>query len=230
MSGEREPKDVPAETSALARRNHGLFAAPELRDAIRGMTGLSEEGVDQVAEGLTRLGVGLVLPNGADMKAKNANAINLVRHHRYSVVRAAREVGISATHLTRKLNAIGSNGDLQKKAATGDERILEMSQAMATLAGETILDRLEREGDEMKIAELTKVYSASTNQVAAKQRWSQGGSRASGGDGMSILTKILAGKVVTVSDMDPANTALDVTPKQNSEGSDEDRTSAGGER
>jgi hypothetical protein len=60
--------------------------------------------------------VAQILPNGADLHAKYANGVALVRDHDYSVCRAAKRLGISPTHLTRKLNAIGSKGDLQKIA------------------------------------------------------------------------------------------------------------------
>ena len=124
--------------TALARQNVGLFAEPEIRGAIRGAAGLSGESLDRVSEGFARLGIALLLPNGADLHAKYAKAINLVRHHEYSVKRAAKTLGISATHLHRKLNAIGAKGDLQAIADAGDRRILEMSQAMSTLSGECV--------------------------------------------------------------------------------------------
>jgi hypothetical protein len=63
--------------TALARLNVGLFAEPEIRAAIRGATGLSDDALDRVSEGLAKLGVALVLPNGPDMNAKYANAIAL---------------------------------------------------------------------------------------------------------------------------------------------------------
>ena len=200
-------------STALAHRNVGLFAKPEIREAIRGATGLSGESLDRVSEGLARLGVALLLPNGADLHAKYANAINLVRHHEYSVKRAAKTLRISATHLHRKLNAIGAKGDLQAIADAGDRRILEMSQAMSTLSGEELLERLEREGDKMKVAELQKIYTAATNQVAVKQRWSHG-SRPGGSDlGMSAIAQLLQGKKLTIEDKSPGDDAVDVTPR-----------------
>ena len=46
----------------------------------------------------------------------------------------------------------------------------------ATRSAERILERVDRESDQMKVSELAKIYyTSSTNQVAAKQRWSQGG-------------------------------------------------------
>jgi len=94
--------------------------------------------------------------------------------HGYSVQRAARTLDISATHLTRKLNAIGAKGELQAMADAGDRRILEMSQVLSTLSGEELLERIETEGSQMKTTELRKIYTASTSQVAVKQCWSQG--------------------------------------------------------
>jgi hypothetical protein len=201
-----------APDTALARQNVGLFAQPEIREAIRGATGLSDDALDRVSEGLARLGVALILPNGADMNAKYANAIVLVRDHGYSVQKSARTLGISATHLTRKLNAIGAKGDLQAMADAGDRRILEMSQALSTLSGEELLERIENEGHQMKTSELQKIYTASTSQVAVKQRWSQG-SHVGGSDfGMSALAQMLIGKRITVEDKRPCDDAVDVTP------------------
>lgn len=202
------------EVTALARPNVGIFSQPAIREAMRAATGLSEEQLDKLSEGLTSIGVGLILPNGIDTQAKYANAISLVRDHGYSANRAARELGISATHLVRRLNSIGTNGDLESQAAAGDRRILEMSQAMSTRAGEMILDRMEEQGDEIKMTELQKIYTASTNQVAAKQRWVQGGSAADAAKGISALARILQGKRVTFEDVDPSERALDVSPTQ----------------
>ena len=202
----------PAERDAtLVRQNLGLFAKPEIRDAIRGATGLSGDSLDRVSEGLAKVGVALILPNGADLHAKYANAIGLVRDHDYSVKAAAKKLGISATHLSRRLNAIGCKGDLQKIADAGDRRILEMAQSMSAIAGETLLEKMEEEGTEMKTADLTKIYTGATNQVATKQRWSQG-SQAGGSDhGMTVLAQMLQGKKVTVEDADPTQKAIDVT-------------------
>jgi hypothetical protein len=99
--------DNPPDT-ALARQNVGLFAQPEIREAIRGATGLFDDALDRVSEGLAKLGVALVLPNGADMNAKYANAIALVRDHGYSVQKAARTLGISAIRLCWSIG-IGGN-------------------------------------------------------------------------------------------------------------------------
>jgi len=97
-------------------------------------------------------------------------------------------------------------------ADAGDRRILEMSQAMSTLASETLLEKMEEEGTQMKATELTKIYTGSTNQVAAKQRWSHG-SQAGGSDlGMSALAQLLQGKKLTIEDKSPVDDAVDVTP------------------
>jgi hypothetical protein len=199
-------------STALARQNVGLFAQPEIREAIRRATGLSDDALDRVSEGLAKLGVALILPNGADMAAKYANAIALVRDHGFSVQKAARTLGISATHLTRKLNAIGTKGDLQAMADAGDRRILEMSQALSTLSGEELLERIEREGHQMKTTELQRIYTASTSQVAVKQRWSQGSQTGASDLGMSALAQMLQGKKLTIEDKSPGDEAIEVTP------------------
>jgi hypothetical protein len=63
----------------------------------------------------------------------------------------------------------------------------------------------------MSTTELTKVYTSSTNQVAAKQRWSQGGSGSSPGGAMTALANFLRGHDITVSKRDPADEAVNVT-------------------
>jgi hypothetical protein len=197
---------------ALARQNVDLFAQPEIREAIRGATELSDDALDRVSQGLAKLGVALILPNGADMNAKYANAIALVRDHVYSVRKAAHALGISATNLTRKLNAIGAKADLQSTADAGDRGILEMSQALSTMSGEELLERIEREGHRMKTTELQKIFTASTSQVAVEQRWSQGSHFGGSDFGMSALAQMLQGKKLTIEDKSPGDDAVDVSP------------------
>ena len=100
MPSEENPQTGVSGT-ALARQNVGLFSESKIREAIRGATGLSGVGLDRIAEGLARLGVALILPNGGDRQAKFANAVALVRDHGFSINKAAREVGMSPTHLHR---------------------------------------------------------------------------------------------------------------------------------
>jgi hypothetical protein len=63
----------------------------------------------------------------------------------------------------------------------------------------------------MSATELTKVYTSSTDEVAAKQRWSQGGSGSSTGGAMTVLAKFLVGRETTVSKRDTATEAVDLT-------------------
>jgi hypothetical protein len=88
-------------------------------------------------------------------------------------------------------------------ADAADRRILEMSQALSTLSGEQLLERMDREGDKMKTTELQKIYTASRSRVAAKQRWSQGSSGDGSDFGMSALAQILQGKKLTIENKSP---------------------------
>ena len=198
--------------AAISVGNAGLFDHPEIRAVLEAAAGFTAENLEQAVAALTRMGVGLILPNGADKKAKYANAIALVRNHGFSITRAARELGISATHLTRKLNAIETDGDLHQQAAAGDQRILEMSQALSTLSGERLLERIDREGDQMKVSELAKIYTSSTNQVATKQRWNQGRFSQPRSLGVSMLAKLLEHSDVRMGRPDLTQDAVDVTP------------------
>ncbi|MBW2496607.1 MAG: hypothetical protein JRF61_04980 [Deltaproteobacteria bacterium] len=49
------------------------------------------------------------------------------------------------------------------------------------------------------------------NQVAAKPRWSQGGSGSSTGGAMTALAKFLVGREITVSKRNSADEAVNVT-------------------
>jgi DNA-binding HxlR family transcriptional regulator len=152
--------------------NAGLFDHPEIKESLGGGPGLTPKNLEQAVAALTRMGVGLILQQGRHKSQVRQR--HLPRSITDSVsFRAAHELGISATHLTRKLNAIESDGSLHRQTAAGDQRILEMSQALSTLSGNRSLERIDHEGDQMKVSELAKSTS-STNQVAAKQRWSQG--------------------------------------------------------
>ena len=64
----------------------------------------------------------------------------------------------------------------------------------------------------MKTTELQKIYTASTNQVAVKQRWSQGSQTGVADLGMSALAQMLQGKQLIVEDKNPGDDAVDVTP------------------
>ena len=86
-----------------------------------------------------------------------------------------------------------------------------MSQAMSTLSGETLLEKMETEGTDMKTTELQKIYSASTNQVAVKQRWSQGSQIGPNDQGMSALAQMLVGHKLTLEPIDPAEQAIEVS-------------------
>jgi hypothetical protein len=88
-----------------------------------------------------------------------------------------------------------------------------MSQAMSTLAGETLLEKMEEEGTAMKTIDLTKIYTGATNQVAAKQRWSQPGHPGGSDLGMTAIAQLLQGKKLTIEDKSPGDDAVDVTPR-----------------
>ncbi len=62
----------------------------------------------------------------------------------------------------------------------------------------------------MKTTELQKIYTASTNQVAVKQRWSQGSPIGPNDHGMSALAKMLVGHKLTLEPVDPAEQAIEV--------------------
>jgi hypothetical protein len=109
------------------------------------------------------------------------------------------------------MRRIASDLSPQAKAEASDRRILEMSQSMSAMAGEKLLGRIEQQGDQLSTTELTKVCTSSTNQAAAKQRWSQGGSGGPPDGAMTVLAKFRVGREVTVSKRDPAEEAVDVT-------------------
>ena len=112
--------------------------------------------------------------SGADPTARYADAIALVQDQGLGVTQAAREVGVSASHLSRKINELGAKRDTSAAAYAADQRILETSQTLSILTAEKLLERVEKEGDTMKTPELSKIYKAASDTVATKQQWAKG--------------------------------------------------------
>jgi len=148
-------------------------------------------------------------------------AIALVQDQGLSVIQAAREVGVSASHLSRKINDLGAKSDTSAAAHAADQRILETSQTLSALSAERLLERVEKEGDTMKTPELTKIYKAASDTVATKQQWAKGGGGPPGADnGVSALARLLEGGDITITKRDAARDAIDVSPVE-SQDSDE---------
>ncbi len=88
-----------------------------------------------------------------------------------------------------------------------------MSGYRSTAFGERLI--VDIESDRLKPAELIKAYSAGTNQVAARRRWNQGLStgNARTQDALAAaLESLQQGKRVQITEPDPANEAIDITP------------------
>ena len=155
----------------------------------------------------------LPVQNGPNSQARYADAIALVQDQGLGVIQAAQEVGVSASHLARKINELGASRDTSAAAYAADQRILETSQTLSILTAEKLLERVENEGDTMKTPELTKIYKSASDTVATKQQWAKGGSvLPSGETGISALAKLLEEGDITITKRDAAAKAIDVTP------------------
>jgi hypothetical protein len=73
------------------------------------------------------------------------------------------------------------------------------------------------ENDRLRPSDLVKTYSAATNQVAAKRRWSQS-APPTGGVTKNALAEFLGQIRVEITPPDPAQDAIDVTPSSVNEG------------
>ena len=71
------------------------------------------------------------------------------------------------------------------------------------------------ENDRLKPTDLVKTFSAATNQVAAKRRWSQGlstGNAQTQDKLAGVLEALQDGATVQIEKPDPAQSAIDITP------------------
>ena len=89
-----------------------------------------------------------------------------------------------------------------------------LAEELSETAGEKLIADVE--ADRLKPADLVKTFSAATNQVAAKRRWNQGlgsgdfdGSRDAPAGALQALQR---GATVRIEKPDPANSAIDITP------------------
>ena len=165
---------------------------------------------------LTEIGMAPTLRPGADCDGRYGHALALIREHGFSVHAAAKESEIDPSNLRRRLNHLNATiPDAEQRHKAAEGRILSRAEEISEASAEKILDALE--GDQMTPNEMIKAFSASTNQVAAKRRWSQG---ISTGDDRTqdalagALQQLRDGKRIQITDPDPTDSAIDVTPVQ----------------
>ena len=193
-----------------------LFASnPDARRAIESATGLSGDELARVIDGLADAGLAPTLRPNADSDARYAHALSLVRTHNYSVRGAAREAGIDGANFHRKLIRLNEPiPDAETRHRAAEERILTRAEERSEAAGEKLIDDIEN--NRLKPVDLIKAYSASTAQVAAKRRWSQGQGTVDDGSRDALagaLQALREGANVRIEKPDPANTAIDITPR-----------------
>jgi len=153
----------------------------------------------------------LIRSLGAD-GGRYVEALVLVQQQGTSVMKAAREAGVDASRLRKIVNSAAAKGQGDDALAIeADRQIEEMSQTVALLAAEQLIDRLENEGDTMKNQELIKSYRAGVETVAAKRRWNQGGHHPSEQSGASVLASLLEEGDLTITKRDPSREAIDVS-------------------
>jgi hypothetical protein len=99
--------------------------------------------------------------------------------------------------------------DAEQRHQAAEERILSLAEELSEAASEKLI--AEVEADRLKPADLVKTYSAATNQVAAKRRWSQGLTTGSNVT-QNALAEALSKMQITVESPDPVIEASDVTP------------------
>jgi hypothetical protein len=189
-------------------------STPDARRAIEAATGLSGNDLERVIDGLSEAGVTPALRPNADSDARYAHAVSLVRSHGYSLRRAALESGLDPSNFHKRLRRMNETiPDAESRHLAAEERILTLAEELSETAGEKLI--AEVESGRLKPADLVKAFSAATNQVAAKRRWSQGlniGNARTQDALASALEKLRDGASIRIEDPDPANEAIDITP------------------
>jgi len=125
---------------------------------------------------------------------------------------AAEDCDVSATTLYR--HAKYSNlmrMEREKQVRVLETSLIDKQFAIADLASEKIFERIA--ADTMRDGDLIKAQGVAIDKIAMKRQWSKGGEAGEGQEGLSALAKILQGKILTVTDADPAARAIDVTGK-----------------
>jgi hypothetical protein len=139
-----------------------------------------------------------------------------MRAHGYSLRAAAREVGLDHSNLRKKLlRNREAVPDAEKRHQAAEERILSLAEELSETAAEKLIADVEN--DRLRPSDLVKTYSAATNQVAAKRRWSQS-APPTGGVTKNALAEFLGQIRVEITPPDPAQDAIDVTPSSVNEG------------
>ena len=192
-----------------------FFASnPDARRAVEAATGLSGDNLDRVIEGLADAGLAPTLRPDADSDARYAHAVSLVRSHGYSLRGAAREAGFDHSNFRKRLRRMNEAlPDAEQRHRAAEERILTRAEEMSEVASEKLI--VDIENDRLKPGDLVKAYSAATNQVAAKRRWSQGQATVDDGSRDALagaLQALREGANIRIEKPDPANTAIDITP------------------
>ncbi len=185
---------------------------PDARKAVKGATGLSGEALDQVIDNLAEAGLSPALRPNADSHARYAYALSLIRGHGYSLRAAAREAGLDHSNFRKKLIRMDDAiPDAEQRHQAAEERILSLAEDLSQAAGERLIADVE--ANRLKPADLVKTFSASTNQVAAKRRWSQS-TTPSGGLTKNALAEALSKMRITIEPPDPARSAINVTARR----------------
>jgi len=93
-----------------------------------------------------------------------------------------------------------------------------MSEELSEAAGEKLIADVE--ADRLKPADLVKTFSAATNQVAAKRRWSQGmstGNERTQDALAGALERLRKGDSIRIEKTDPSTSAIDITSRPKEE-------------
>jgi hypothetical protein len=133
---------------------------------------------------------------------------------------AAQSEGFDPSNFRRKLIRIrGRSPDAEQSFRESDNRILAIAQELSESAGAALIEKVD-DGN-LKSTELTRVYSAASNVVATKRRWSQPQFEGTGPTQDALanaLEELRKGARIQITAPDPANQAIDVTPNDKASG------------
>lgn len=132
----------------------------------------------------------------------------------WSMSAAARSEGFDPSNFRRRIIRIrGRSPDTEQAFRAADDRILAIAQELSESAGAALIEKVD-DGD-LKVPELTKLFTGATNTVSQKRRWNQGIDTGNGRTQDALagaLEELRKGSQIQITPSDPADQALDVTP------------------
>lgn len=151
-------------------------------------------------------------PSGRQQRI--AAGLALIRQGKLSILAASKKVGIPYSTMWRFANGVSdvvTSGSDQRSKVEMD--LLDLSLAVSHRSLEKLAERID--SDDIRTAELVKANQVSRDTVAMMRGWKDNSGRGDDDTKNALVAalEMMRGKRVTIEDADPADQAVDVTPK-----------------